>query len=320
MPPVPARVRFVDLRDVASEVTPPGAHRGGTHRHEFSRDGKRIGFTYDDHLLTQYGRTIGMIIQTPKAPKGATGWFAVIVPVVPTGTAKPGEIELAAFDSWIDAQGTMRGFIGKVKESDGSYKNSLFVADIPANLDITTSDSGTRTRYPAPPKGIKVRRLTHQDAVGVVRGSPDGKRIAYIAKAADGTPQVFLIDSHGSDTSSNAALRPVQVTKFKGGAKGGFRWHPTGNTLTAAGDGGIWAVAVKPGKLFGAAYQLGTGQRIEGPAWSNKGNLLAYNKRVPTKDASGKIGKSATGGDFSQVFVADFPDANGNGIADPVEK
>ncbi|MCX6621413.1 MAG: DUF3748 domain-containing protein [Acidobacteria bacterium] len=313
-------VRFMDQRDVTSEITIPGAHRGGTHRHEYSRDGRRIGFTYDDHLLTNYGRTLGMLMVTPKAPKGASAWFAVIVPIVPTGTAKTGDLEAAAFDSWIDARGTMRGFIGKVKEANGAYRESLFVADIPANIDITTSDSGTRTRFPVPPKGITIRRLTHQDAKGVVRGSPDGHRIAYLARAADGTNQVFLIDAHGSDTDSNAARRPVQATFFKSGVSGGFRWHPAGTSISAAGDGGIAAVCVKPGKLFGKAFALGTGGRIEGPVWSNSGKLLAYNKRVPTRDASGKVRKSATGGDFSQVFVSDFPDANNNGIADPLEK
>ena len=35
-------IRFLDCRDVTSATTPPGAHRGGTHRHEYSVDGKRI--------------------------------------------------------------------------------------------------------------------------------------------------------------------------------------------------------------------------------------------------------------------------------------
>ena len=257
---------------------------------------------------------------SPKAPKGVLAWFAVMVPIVPTGTAKPGQLESAAFDSWIDRHGYMRGFIGKVKEEDGSYHSSLFIADIPASVDITTSDSGTRTRFPSPPKGITIRRLTHQDAMGVVRGSPYGNRIAYTARAADGTTQVFLIDAHGSDTASDPARRPVQATFFKSGTRGGFRWHPGGKTISAVGDGGISAVCVKPGKLFGKTYPMGQGSRIEGPVWSNSGKILAYNKHVPTKDASGKIVKNARGGDFSQVFVADFPDADGDGIADPIEK
>lgn len=312
-------VRFLDLRDVTNQVTTPGAHRGGTHRHEFSRDGKRIGFTYDDHLLTQYGRTVGFMERTPKAPKGALAWFAVMVPVVPAGTAKPGQLESAAFDSWIGRHGYMRGFIGKVREDGGGYHDSLFVADIPASVDITTSSSGTSSRFPTPPKGISIRRLTHGDAMGVVRGSPDGNRIAYLARAAGGRMQLFVIDAHGSDRSADPAKRPVQVTSFNSGVRGGFRWHPSGNTISAVAEGGIFAVCVKPGKFFGKTYRMGEGSHIQGPVWSNSGKLLAYNRSVPTKDSSGHIVKNARGGDFLQIFVADFPDANGDGVADPVE-
>jgi len=54
------RVTWPDKRDIAIDRdTQPGAHRGGKHRHEFTLDGRRIGFTYDDFLLPQYGRTIG---------------------------------------------------------------------------------------------------------------------------------------------------------------------------------------------------------------------------------------------------------------------
>lgn len=313
-------VRFLDLRDVTNEITTPGAHRGGSHRHEFSSDGKRIGFTYDDHLLTQFGRTVGYMERTPKAPKGALAWFAVMVPVVPTGTARPGQLESAAFDSWIGPHGYMRGFIGKVKEDDGGYHESLFVADVPASVDITTSNSGTRTRFPTPPKGISIRRLTHDNAMGVVRGSPDGNRIAYMARDKAGRMQVFVIDSHGSDRSADPARRPVQVTSFSSGVRGGFRWHPSGNTISAVAEGGIFAVCAKPGKFFGKAYRMGEGGRIQGPVWSRSGKLLAYNRNVPAKDSSGRIVKNARGGDFLQVFIADFPDVNGDGIADTVEQ
>ncbi|HPJ99732.1 MAG TPA: DUF3748 domain-containing protein, partial [Candidatus Hydrogenedentes bacterium] len=71
---------WLDRRDVATgRDTLPGAHRGGTHRHEYSFDGKRVGFTYDDALLTEYGRTIGMLAPHPQAPEGATHYFALLV-------------------------------------------------------------------------------------------------------------------------------------------------------------------------------------------------------------------------------------------------
>ena len=149
------QLQWLDYRDVATDRdTLPGAHRGGTHSHQHSRAGRRIGFTYDDALLPQYERTVGYMEVNPRAPGGATHWFAVLVPVVPRGTAKPGEIERAAEDAWVDAAGTKRAFIGRVRNDDGvTYEQSLFVADVPIDVDITTADAGSAQRYPRPPEG-----------------------------------------------------------------------------------------------------------------------------------------------------------------------
>jgi hypothetical protein len=128
----------------------------------------------------------------PGAPEPARCWFAVLVRPVPMGTSRPGEIEKAYGDSWVDPRGTMRAFIGKVRGDDGvSYEESLFVAEIPDDVDITTSDSGDAERYPSPPRGIQIRRITHAWAGGIVRGAPDGSRIAYLGKDEAGQQQVF---------------------------------------------------------------------------------------------------------------------------------
>jgi len=178
-------VRFVDFRDVTSEITTPGAHRGGTHRHEYTLDGNRIGFTYDDFLLEDYGRTVGYMEPHPRAPKGVSHWVAILVPVVPQAVAKPGDLIRAADDSWVGRRGQMRAFIGQVVEADGkTVTSSLFVVDIPETVDITTSDSGTKTTYMKPPKGITLRRLTRTPAAGIVRGSHDGTRVRLLRDGA----------------------------------------------------------------------------------------------------------------------------------------
>ncbi len=310
------RVTFLDARDVTSETTPPGAHRGGTHRHEYSRDGKRIGFTYDDHLLSKYGRNLGMMVRHPKAPRGGTHWTVLLVPIVPAGTAKPGDIEHAADDSWIGEHGLMRAFVGKVRETNGAYASALFVVDIPAEVDVTTANAGTRERYPTAPKGVKVRRLTATAAQGIVRGSPDGKRIAYYDRAADGARQVFLISPLGKE-------RPVQATSLPGGVTSGLRWHPTGNSIAAISGHGIVVTCVQAGPLFGVSHYLTSHGPDLPPAealvWSHDGRTLAFNRRVPIHDAAGKRQADFAGRDFRQIFLADFPDSNGNGIADPIE-
>ncbi|HOD51357.1 MAG TPA: DUF3748 domain-containing protein [Candidatus Hydrogenedentes bacterium] len=312
---------WLDRRDVATDRdTLPGAHRGGTHRHEYSFDGKRIGFTYDDALLPEYDRTIGFMVPHPKAPDGATHYFALLVRVAPKDTAKPGEIEVARNDSWIGRRGLMRAFIGKVRESDGSYQESLFAVDVPDGIDVTTADSGAANRYPSPPKGLQLRRLTHTWAGGTVRGTLEGDRIAYYAKADDGTTQIFIIPSDGSDQSGDPAKRPVQATYFPDGAVSGVRWHPSGNSIACIAGGGVAITCVRPGPAFGKSTFLtpqGDAQRID-LVWSPNGALLAFTKAVPTTDKNGNPAKSYDGSDFSQVFTIEFPDANGDGIADGI--
>lgn len=308
------RLSFLDLRDVTSEVTPPGAHRGGTHRHEYSGDGKRVGFTYDDHLLTQYGRTIGMLVPSAKAPAGAKHWFVILASVVPEAMAKPGDLISANYDSWVGTRGLRRAFVGRVKDADGQIRSSLFVADIPENVDVTTATAGTRDRFPTPPRGVRVRRLTQTDITGIVRGSPDGKRIAYFQNDAQGVSQLFVIAADGSEAQG------TQVTQLAEGTKAAVRWHPSGRSVAVATDHGVAVVCVQPGALFGkSVFVTRHGKDVplaEALVWSRKGTQLAFNRRVAHE--SGK--KDAMGLNFLQIFTVEFEDANGNGIADSIER
>ncbi|MSV27486.1 MAG: hypothetical protein EXQ52_01895 [Bryobacterales bacterium] len=201
--------------------------------------------------------------------------------------------------------------------------SSLFVVDVPANVDITTSDSGSRTRYMAPPKGTRIRRLTNTPAAGIVRGSLDGTRIGYFATPPGGIRQVFIINSQGSDQHTSPEMRPVQATQLERPASGGLRWHPSGNSIAVISDNGVVSVCVKPGPLFGKTHWLAArGPQVpaaDALVWSRDGSRLAFNRRVPTYDAKGNLVKDAGGNDFRQIFLADFPDSNGNGIADPIE-
>ncbi|HEU0123916.1 MAG TPA: DUF3748 domain-containing protein [Bryobacteraceae bacterium] len=276
---VNGKMHYLDYRDIASPVTPPGAHRGGTHRHEYSGNGKRVAFTYDDHLLPAYGRTIGMLVPHPKAPGGVSHWFTVLVPVVPEASAKPGDLVMAASDSWVGKQGLMRGFIGKVKETDGSFKNSLFVVDVPANVDVTTAFAGDATHYPTPPNGVRVRRLTTTEvSAGNVRGSSDGKWISYLASAGDGSKQIFVISSKGGT--------PRQVSHVAGGVLGAVRWHPSNKYLAASAKSGVIVVNVATGKTAVLTEKGG-----DALVWSNDGKTLAYNRRV---------------GQYQQIFLSTF--------------
>jgi len=299
--------RFLDRRDVATDRdTLPGAHRGGTHRHEFSRDGRRIGYTYDDHLRTEYDRTVGYMEAHPNAPAGASHYCAVLVPVVPAGTAKPGELEKAWGDAWVDGAGTVRAFIGLVREDDGSLGQSLFTVTIPADTDITTADSGGPERFPAPPEGVTVRRVTRAWAEGIVRGAPDGKTIAYYGHDSEGQRQLFVVPVDGGDGAADPAKRPRQAGNIPSGAASGLRWHPDGATLFCiTGGNGVVAVSVAEDRFGEMRWLL---PEDDGPERSRlvvspDGTLLAFNKAVPTFDDQGERAVNYAGEDFMQIFL-----------------
>jgi len=292
----------VDMRDVINKETTPGAHRGGTHRHEYTRNGSRIGFTYDDYLVQEYDRTIGFMQPNNNLPFGFTHYFSIILKPVKKGNSRPGEIEKAYGDSWVDAEGSMRAFIGKVRSPNGKdYENDLFVADIPTDIDITTSRSGTQNKYPEPPKGITIRRLTHGlDVNGIVRGSSDGRQIAFSTPVRDGINQVFIIKADGSDE------QPTQVTHLNFPVSS-IRWHPSGEWMFCISEGDVIAFYVGTRLKFGKTIRL-SNDRFERDQLvvSPDGNLLAYIIPVSTKDASGNIVKDANGKDFRQIFIMDL--------------
>jgi len=304
-----SQIYKVDLRDIdTNRPTIQGAHRGGTHRHEYSRDGNRIGFTYDDFLLTQFGRTIGYMERSEQAPAGYSHYFALLVKPAVKGKSKAGEIEEASGDSWIDSSGTKRAFIGKVRTENGiDYETALFVAEISPGTDITSANAGTDVEYPTPPAGISIRRLTHRgSAAGIVRSSYDGKRIAYYSEDKNGIKQIYIIDSDGSDLAENKDKRPEQLTNFKHDCSS-LRWRPQGDWIFCTSNGNIAAVYTKDGKDFGRSYWLtNDAKKRDQLVVSHNGNQIAYTAPTETKDKNGNIKKDAEGKDFLQIYVLDL--------------
>ncbi len=284
-----------DMRDVKNNTTTPGAHRGGSHRHEYTRSGNRIGFTYDDFLVQKYDRTIAFMQPSDKAPKGYTHYFSLIVRPAEKGKSKPGEIEHAADDSWVDSLGTMRAFIGKVRAENGvDYYSDLFVADIPLDIDITTANPGTKTEYPTPAKGISIRRLTHgMNAGGIIRGSFDGKSIVFTAEDENGISQVFVIKADGSQKE------PRKISDFTESASA-VRWHPSDKWIFCTTGGNIAAINLDDGKTTMLASD---NKKREHLVVSHDGKTLAYIIPTPTKDETGKIVKDVSGNDFRQIYI-----------------
>jgi hypothetical protein len=313
---------FMDARD----ITPPytkGALRGGTHRHEWSGDGQWIGYTYNDAVLKALEdktgekhnlRTIGVSkINIPvKLEKDTEGenvsgeWFsALVVRVTPTPKAGSDEISHAAGDSWVGTNGYLkldgarqiaRAFIGKVKDKNGNEVDEVFIVDIPN--DITVSGEfgpleGTDTTFPMPSKGTVQRRLTftadtpQAGCTGIVRSSPDGSQLAFLAKDTQGIQQIFTISPNDGT--------PTQLTFHDKNVEGSVRWHPDGKRVCYVWEGSI-AVCQTGSATFENRFQVLTKPTNPSPSnlvWSHDGAMLAFNRIV----ADEKTGKS------KQIFI-----------------
>jgi hypothetical protein len=299
----------MDSRDVTYPFT-PGALRGGTHRHEWRRDGQWVGFTYNDaimkHLEDSVGvkwnlRTIAVSNRKHKvkvdhdpAQENVQGeWYsAVVVRVVPNPTPGSDEISNAASDSWIGASGypkpdgkwqVARAFTGKVVSKGGMPVDELFVVDIPDSINVPGEYGpleGTLTSFPMPPKGAVQRRLTYTaetkypGCVGVVRSSFDGKYISYRAKDSQGIQQVFLMSPLGGG--------PVQLTSHISDVQCGVRWSPDNQSVVYVWDNSIVLCEVSD-RPFERRFRRLTAHTKDAPSnivWSNDGKTIAFNRTV----------------------------------------
>lgn len=309
---------FMDSRDISSPFT-PGALRGGTHRHEWSRDGGWIGYTYNDAVLKQLEdstgethnlRSIGVsiYIQPNKVDERPDGeningqWTsAVVVNVVTNPIPGSDEISRAAGDSWVGVSGYQkpdgsiqraRGFIGTLKSKDGEDVDEVFIVDIPDDITIPGEDGpieGTLTSMPSPPLGSSQRRLTFTavskfpGCVGIVRSSSNGKNLGFQMHDEKGILQVFTISPLGG--------MPIQQTYHKSNVQSGVRWHPDGTKICY-----IWDNSIIIKELGSKTFERMTPTTTNPPTdlvWSHDRKTIAYNRQVA--DESGNLTK--------QIFV-----------------
>ncbi len=299
---------YMDSRDVTYPYT-PGALRGGSHRHEWSRDGKWVGYTYNDAIMKHMEDSTGITwnlrtIAVSNKQKGSKvdsntenvngEWYsAVVVKVVPEPVPGSDEISNAASDSWVGASGyrkpngtlqVARAFLGKVRDKNGNQVDELYIVDIPDSINVPGELGpleGTRISFPMPPQGTVQRRLTHTvdskypGCGGIVRSSSDGEKIAYLAKDSKGIQQVFLMFPLGGT--------PLQLTEHDSDVQGGVRWSPDNKSIAYMWDNSI-VICELSDRPFSERYKRIT-RRTDHPfsalVWSNDGKTMAINRALP---------------------------------------
>nr|WP_113865653.1 DUF3748 domain-containing protein [Brenneria salicis]NMN89989.1 Periplasmic component of the Tol biopolymer transport system [Brenneria salicis ATCC 15712 = DSM 30166]RBP64367.1 WD40 repeat protein [Brenneria salicis ATCC 15712 = DSM 30166]RLM31416.1 biopolymer transporter Tol [Brenneria salicis ATCC 15712 = DSM 30166] len=297
----------------AFSITPPyqaGALRGGTHVHVFSPDASRVSFTYNDHVLHEIDpaldlRNVGVAVPlspttVPKAhPREYDGSHYCVLVSRTTPHPRPGsdDINRAYEEGWIGSGGYRRpdgtrqrwalAFIGDTLSAAGEKVPEVFIVDLPEELaDYArageTPLAGTATTMPAPPRGVRQRRLTftqHRRYPGLVnqprhwlRASPDGSVIAFLMKDDNGIVQLWTISPNGGE--------PRQITQTPHGIQSAFNWRPDGRSLAFICDNGIMLCDAATGELVRLTRRAEKAPSADAVVFSPDGRHIAYMREI----------------------------------------
>lgn len=268
-------------------ITPPflaGALRGGTHVHVFSSDNSRLSFTYNDHVMHECDpaldlRNVAIAIPYYVINVGIAGqkkhhreynghyYCVVISETTPVPTPGSNEISRAYEEGWIGRNGYERAngekqrwaiaFIGDTCSLDGKIVAEIFIVDLPEAAEKyaiagVNPIQGTETAMPAPPKGIKQRRLTYtheRKYPGVVnqprhwlRSSPDGSKIGFLMKDDKGIVQFWLV--------SPVSGVMQQISKSAWHIQSAFSWDSQGRYVAFICDNSVMLCEIPCGKLI----------------------------------------------------------------------
>ncbi|MDX8001063.1 DUF3748 domain-containing protein [Xenorhabdus sp. Reich] len=256
----------------AMDITPPytvGALRGGTHVHVFSPDGSRLSFTYNDHVMHELDPVLDLrnvavavplrsVISAKKHPREYDGSYFSVVVSQTTAHPRPGsdDINRAYEEGWIGQRGYLKdngqwqrwalAFIGDTRAENGEKIPEIYLVDLPESdedygIGGSQSLAGTETTLPAPPAGVKQKRLTFTHDKrwpGVVnaprhwlRTSPDGNKICFLMKDEQGIVQLWYISPNGGE--------PIQITHSYQGIQSAFSWDSRSRFIACICDNSV---------------------------------------------------------------------------------
>ncbi|KLU17317.1 MULTISPECIES: DUF3748 domain-containing protein [Xenorhabdus] len=268
----------IDAMDITSPYT-AGALRGGTHVHVFSPDGSRLSFTYNDHVMHELDPALDLrnvavavplraVMPAKKHSREYGGRYFSVVVSETTACPRPGsdDINRAYEEGWIGQQGYRKdngqwqrwalAFIGDTYATNGEKIPEIYLVDLPEHNDeyAIAGDqplAGTETTLPAPPAGVKQKRLTftHNNRwPGVVtvprhwlRTSPDGYKICFLMKDEKGIVQLWYISPNGGE--------PMQITYSKNSIQSAFSWDSRGRFIACVCDNSVVLCDSQTGKM-----------------------------------------------------------------------
>lgn len=307
----PQKPHFLDGRCLIPPYS-PGALRGGTHAHQWSADGQRISFTYNDEVMERLShtnpaikdlRTVGVLspahavaVPQPNDADCFDGeWFAtVIAQVTEQPQAGSDEIDKAFDETWIGQHGYLKtdgsrqqraiAFQGNVRDQANHPITEVFVADLPEDLTQARPGlplEGTATTRPNPPAGVIQRRITFTKR-GIegprhwLRSLPDGSLIGFLANDATGHTQVFGVSPNGG------AIRQLTFQPFS--IQAPFNFSPDGKQLAYIADNSVFVTDLATNEFRRLTARSTDEQRpVNAVVWSSKGDKIVYNRYVATE-------------------------------------
>lgn len=223
------------------------------------------------------------------------------------------QIMKACEEGWLGRSGYLRAdgsrqeyalaFLGTVVGKHEQPVVEVFVLDLPSPVELLrTSGShplaGTRSTRPQPPALVRQRRVTFTENrrfPGVasqprhwLRSSPDGSKIAFLAKVDDGTVQLHTVDPEGKTIS--------QLTSDHFSVSSAFSFSPDGKLLAYVADNSIFVCDADTGhsKRLTPANSIQP-PRPEACVFSPNGRQIAFMRTV-----------EMAGRSHNQIFVIEL--------------
>jgi len=248
----------------------------------------------------------GAAVRVPKAhPRNHDGTAFSVVVTELHDRPRPGSDEIfrACEEAWIGAKGYRRAdglwqrfalaFQGELLPALGSHPgpiSEVFVVDLPAEPDELFLPGerpleGTLRQRPAPPRGVKQRRITftaertYPGLAGPrhwLRSSPDGSRIGCLMRDEAGIVQLFSVSPSGGAIE--------QITRGGNSVSSAWTWSPDGSRIAYVAAGSVWVVEVASAASVALTPPTArsAAPRPEACVFSPDGRRIAFMRQQPT--------------------------------------